>query len=292
MSDVSVIGLGNMGSALATAFLDRGLRVTVWELFAGRYGPFVDRGAQVAENPVAAVAASPTTVVCIRQYEDVRDILDVPESGDVFPGRTIVNLCSGMPAEATEARSWIEGKGADYLEGHIHVYPRLIGTDEAIVQYAGPREVWERSKVLLSSLGGSSTWIAEEITSVNSLAGVASIYYHISLFGLLEVLAYARTVGLPSEAILEVVKGRIRLLEHGVPPTLEAVMTGDYETDQATVRVTLDAMNMFKNPIDQIGTSTTLVTDIVRCLEEADAAGMGSLDAAAAVEFMTGSAGA
>jgi 3-hydroxyisobutyrate dehydrogenase-like beta-hydroxyacid dehydrogenase len=289
MSDVSVIGLGNMGSALARAFLDGGHRVTVWELQPGRYDEFVERGAKVADSPVAAVADSPITVVCILRYEHVREILDVPESAGVFPGHTIVNLCSGTPAEAVEARAWIEDKGADYFEGHIHVYPRLMGTEDAIVTYAGPQALWSRSKELLSSLGGSSTWVGEDIGSVNALAAVASIFYHVALAGLLEVAAFAREAGLPSDAVRHVMDGRIRLLEHGIPPTLQAVATRDYNTDQATVEVTLDAMNTFKRVIDEGGTSTALVTDAVRIFQAADAAGMGSQDAAAAVELMTGS---
>jgi 3-hydroxyisobutyrate dehydrogenase-like beta-hydroxyacid dehydrogenase len=245
----------------------------------------------VAESPVAAVRDSPVTVICIRRYENIREILDVPESADVFPGRTVVNLTSGEPFEAIEARSWVEGLGADYLEGHIHSYPGQVGTEGAFLTYAGPREVWSRNEELLSSLAESSTWIGEEITAVNALFVVASAFYHVGLFGLLEATAYARAVGLSSDVVLDVVSRRIRLLEHGIPPTLEAAMTGRYESDQAHVRVTLDAMSMFKHAIAQAGTSTALVSDVLTYLEAADAAGLGSMNPAAAVEIMSGSAG-
>ncbi|MEY7981180.1 NAD(P)-binding domain-containing protein, partial [Streptomyces pilosus] len=66
---VTVLGLGPMGRALAAAFLDAGVRTTVWNRTPGRDGELVARGAVAAASPEEAVAAAPLTGVCVVNYD-------------------------------------------------------------------------------------------------------------------------------------------------------------------------------------------------------------------------------
>jgi 3-hydroxyisobutyrate dehydrogenase-like beta-hydroxyacid dehydrogenase len=59
MSEVSVVGLGAMGSALARALRRDGHRVTVWNRTGAKAEPLVRDGALLAHSPAAAVSASP-----------------------------------------------------------------------------------------------------------------------------------------------------------------------------------------------------------------------------------------
>src|SRR4051794_39167938 len=92
---VTVIGTGNMGSALARAFIDAGNEVTVWNRTASKALPLAEQGARVADDAAAAVAASDVVVVCLAQYDQVEAALWEAADGDVLPGRTIVNLTWG-----------------------------------------------------------------------------------------------------------------------------------------------------------------------------------------------------
>jgi 3-hydroxyisobutyrate dehydrogenase-like beta-hydroxyacid dehydrogenase len=47
MSEITVIGLGNMGSALARALLESGCAVTVWNRSLQKAAPLADNGAVV-----------------------------------------------------------------------------------------------------------------------------------------------------------------------------------------------------------------------------------------------------
>jgi 3-hydroxyisobutyrate dehydrogenase-like beta-hydroxyacid dehydrogenase len=62
MSDVSVIGLGAMGSALAEAFLKSGLSVTVWNRTQAKAEALVAKGAVAAASVREAVEASKLVV--------------------------------------------------------------------------------------------------------------------------------------------------------------------------------------------------------------------------------------
>ena len=69
MSDVqtvSMIGLGNMGSALARAIAKAGHDLTVWNRSGEKCRPLADEGASVALSVGEAVSRSDVIVVCVR----------------------------------------------------------------------------------------------------------------------------------------------------------------------------------------------------------------------------------
>jgi 3-hydroxyisobutyrate dehydrogenase-like beta-hydroxyacid dehydrogenase len=152
-SDVTVLGLGAMGSALAEALLDGGHRVTVWNRTPGRAAPLVARGAAHAETAAGAVAASPLTLVCLLDYASVRDALALAESA--LAGRTLANLTNGTPAQARAMAAWAAGLGADYLDGGIMAIPPMIGHPGSLVLYSGSAAAFETHREALERLGAA-----------------------------------------------------------------------------------------------------------------------------------------
>ena len=123
MSEISMIGLGAMGSALARAFLEAGHGLTVWNRTAQKMVPLVELGAEGAESVPEAVQASPLIMVCIDNYAATNQLL---RNDDVVPnltGRTVIQLSTGTPKEARDSESWLKNCGADYLDGAIGSYP-------------------------------------------------------------------------------------------------------------------------------------------------------------------------
>ena len=57
-SEISVIGLGTMGAALARTLLQNGYRVTVWNRTSAKAEPLVRDGAVLAPSAASAVSAS------------------------------------------------------------------------------------------------------------------------------------------------------------------------------------------------------------------------------------------
>lgn len=56
---ITVLGLGNMGTALAGALIDAGHPTTVWNRSPARAEPLGARGATAADTAEFAVSASP-----------------------------------------------------------------------------------------------------------------------------------------------------------------------------------------------------------------------------------------
>jgi 3-hydroxyisobutyrate dehydrogenase-like beta-hydroxyacid dehydrogenase len=151
--DVTVLGLGAMGSALAGALLAGGARVVVWNRTPGRDGELVARGAVAAGSVAEAVAASRTVVVCLLDHASVHEVLD--PVADELAGRVLVELTNGTPEQARELAGWAARHGAELLSGGIMAVPPMIGTPGAFVLYSGSRAVFDAQRPLLDLLGGS-----------------------------------------------------------------------------------------------------------------------------------------
>ena len=64
-TDITVVGLGAMGSALARAQLRAGHKVTVWNRDPHKAEPLAAEGAIAAASCAEAIAASPVVIVCL-----------------------------------------------------------------------------------------------------------------------------------------------------------------------------------------------------------------------------------
>src|SRR5574341_2002813 len=98
MSEVSVIGLGNMGSALARVLQQNGCAVTVWNRSPEKAAPLMEMGAVLAPGPAAAITASSIIIVCVTNYVASNRILG--EAAAHLPGKLLVQLTTGSPQDA------------------------------------------------------------------------------------------------------------------------------------------------------------------------------------------------
>ncbi len=163
MSEISVIGLGAMGAALAQALLKAGHDVTVWNRTPQKMEPLAALGAKRAENVVNALQASPVIMVCIDNYNATNKLLGTDDVIPHLSGRTLIQLSTGTPKEARESEAWLKNCGADYLDGAIDSYPDGIGAADGRILIAGSEAAFERCKAFLKCLGGDLRHLGENI---------------------------------------------------------------------------------------------------------------------------------
>lgn len=172
---VSVLGLGAMGSALASALVRAGYHTTVWNRSAARADALVAQGAAAARTAGDAVRASRVVVACLLDGASVHEVLD-PLAGDLA-GRTLVNVTTTTPAEARELADWAAAAGIEYLDGGIMAVPAMIGQPGSSILYSGSREAFDQYKAILD-LWGASEYFGDDagLASLYDLALLASMY--------------------------------------------------------------------------------------------------------------------
>ncbi|MCF1594614.1 NAD(P)-dependent oxidoreductase [Streptomyces muensis] len=203
---VTVIGLGPMGHAMASTFLDNGHQVTVWNRTASRADDLVTKGAVLAATPAEALSASELVVLSLTDYDAMYAILE--PATQALEGRTLVNLSSDTPEKAREAAKWAARHGAEYLTGGVQASPTGIGQPESFTFYSGSRPVFEAAKGTLDVLT-KTDYRGED-------PGLAALYYQLQLdvfwttaLAYLHALAVADAHGISAQDMLPYLSGTV-----------------------------------------------------------------------------------
>lgn len=144
---VSFLGLGEMGSALASAVVAAGYPTTVWNRSPGKA---ID-GAVRATTADEAVTHTDVVVVCLVDHASVHDVLDPLASK--LTGHTVINLTTTSPDGSRELAGWARQYDIAYLDGGIMAVPDMIGTAAAEVLYSGSADVYQGALPLLETWG-------------------------------------------------------------------------------------------------------------------------------------------
>lgn len=150
---VTLLGLGDMGTALARAWLAAGHPLTVWNRTPEKAEPLVAEGARAVATPAEAVAsAAGPVVLCLLDDASVGEAL----SGTELNGKDVVNLTTNTPDQARQRARWAEERGARFLDGGIMAVPPMIGRPETggYVFYSGDHELFERHREALAVPAG------------------------------------------------------------------------------------------------------------------------------------------
>lgn len=224
-TDVTVLGLGAMGAALAAATVAAGNRTTVWNRSPGRAEPLAERGAVVAATPAEAVAASPLIVACLLGADSVREVLD-PLAAEMA-GRTLVNVTTTTPNEAREIAAWAADHGIEHLDGGIMAVPEMIGQEGSSILYSGPAAAFERHREVLD-LWGESVLLGDDggLASLYDLALLTGMYTMFA--GFMHGAAMVASAGIPATAFVKRAAPFLAAMAGGLDEYATVIDSGDY----------------------------------------------------------------
>ena len=181
MSDVTLIGLGAMGSALAKALIGAGHSITVWNRSPERLKKIVALGAQGSSDVADAVQASNLIMVCVSNYTATRNILETEEVLPHLNERTLVQMGTGTPGEARDSEAWMKSHGGDYLDVTIYPYPEGIGEENSRFFISGSKLAYELSLPFLKIFGGDLRYFGENVGAANTL-DLGVLIYSLSMY--------------------------------------------------------------------------------------------------------------
>jgi 3-hydroxyisobutyrate dehydrogenase-like beta-hydroxyacid dehydrogenase len=207
MSDVTVIGLGSMGSALARAFLAAGKTVTIWNRSPAKTAPLERLGAVRALTTAEAVAASPVLVICLSDYAATSSVLGEKSVAEMLSGRLIVQLTSGTPKQARTLEAWAITHRASYLDGAISAWPSQIGGPDAAIVIAGREALFISAEPLLKLLAGGLTYVGTNIGHAKALFNAALAYFAGHWIGFSHGAAICEAEGLNTDQFGEMMAG-------------------------------------------------------------------------------------
>lgn len=234
MTEVSLIGLGAMGSALASALLDAGRSTTVWNRSPEKAEPAAARGAQVAPDARSAVASSPVSIVCVDNYAISEAIL--ADTGPALAGRILIQLTSDTGTAAAELAEWAAAQGARYLDGVILAYPSDMGTAGATILAAGDADAWAEAEPVLRDLAGASAYVGANVR-VPSMLSAAAIAPLLGLvLGAAQGAVMCEAEGFPVAEYAEMLRPLSGLLNDQLQHTLATIAENRFDDPEAALK--------------------------------------------------------
>ncbi|MEW9554226.1 NAD(P)-dependent oxidoreductase [Nonomuraea sp. NPDC050783] len=271
MSEVTVVGLGPMGSKMAATFLDAGHEVAVWNRTASKAEPLLARGARRA----ASAADGDLLVVSQISYQAMYDSF-----GDArLDGKVVVNLSSDTPERLREAARWVAERGGTLITGGIMVPPPGIGQPGAYTFYSGPQDVLDRHAATLEALS--------ELTYVGPDQGLAMMYYQAqllifwsSLTAFMHAQALLGTAGVPPQAFVPFARSLFTQLGGDGPMgyakiLAEEIAAGSYPGGDNSLHMQAVGMGHVVEALAEAGLETTVPAALKELFERADAEGRG-----------------
>ena len=279
MSDITVIGLGLMGSALANTLLAAGHDTTVWNRTREKMEPLISAGAHGAASLGEALINSPIALICVSNYNMTSNLLGTDDVVESLNGCSVVQLSSGTPREAIESEAWFSDKGASYLDGAILGGPEGIGKDATQILICGKEPCWNDCEPVLRCLAGRLQYLGENIRAAATL----DLAWLVQRYGIFVSTAHALLLceaeGVSADQFAKTVAGD-RAGEFAA-----IVHSGDFSNPSATLSVWNAAHEHIRTHAHDMKINTEFPDFVWNLLSRAEDAGYGDEDTAAIIKI-------
>ncbi|KAJ3476102.1 hypothetical protein NLG97_g9232 [Lecanicillium saksenae] len=194
--DVSILGLGDMGSAIARVMLKNGWKTKVWNRTASKATPLIEQGATVAGSVAECIAASPVTLCCLLTPAAVQDVLRTIDNASAA-GRILVDYTSGARDQIQQCANMAEGLGmSGFVRGMIATTPRYLGNNEIRVFYSGAsQDVFDSALEHLGPLG-RSVYLGTDVAAASLLESTVATSFFCFASGIVQSMAMIQKSGL------------------------------------------------------------------------------------------------
>jgi 3-hydroxyisobutyrate dehydrogenase-like beta-hydroxyacid dehydrogenase len=287
MSDVTVIGLGAMGSAIARTELQAGHTVTVWNRSADKIDPLVDIGASGSATLLDAIQASSHIFICVDSYATSDNLLNDKNITGYLDGKTFVQIAQGTPTEARSSEDWLSNYGASYLDATIFCFPSMLGDPESIILVGGNQSCYEGVQKYLNPLGGDLRFLGENIGAAAAV-GLGVLSVSVALYmGVAHGAHICKTEGVEVGHLASV-------LYHGpkCKEMAEIIDASSYELgslyDGASLSVYNDIVKSILSHANDTESNSELPAFLSQIYQRGVDAGFGEEDRAALVKVLTG----
>jgi 3-hydroxyisobutyrate dehydrogenase-like beta-hydroxyacid dehydrogenase len=276
---IAFLGLGLMGTEMATRLLAAGNDVTVWNRTLQRAQALVEHGAKVADTPAEAVAEAEVAVTMLANPEALDAVLFGPEgaSSTLRPGAILLEMSTVGPREVASVSTRLPA-GVQVIDAPVRGSTGEARAGTLSIFVGAGEEAFEQVRDILEVLGtpqrvgGPGAGAAMKLV-VNSTLGVA-----ITAAG--EALALGDALGLDRDRVLDVVEQSP--VGAAICGKRDDIRSGSYPP-QFKLRLALKDMGLAQDEAMRTGRELAVGAAARGWMRRAVDAGAGDMDIAAVV---------
>jgi 3-hydroxyisobutyrate dehydrogenase-like beta-hydroxyacid dehydrogenase len=205
MKKIGFIGLGTMGSGIASTLLKTGYELTVWSRNADHAKPLVKAGAKAAPSIRDAVKGAEVVSYCLSDDHAVEEV--VFGAGGVLSsvsrGQIVLDHSTVHPSTSVREAEAYRGKGVEFVDTPVFGSRNEAASGGLWVLAGGKREVFERVRPILDAIGETVHYMGEHGKGA-AMKLVGNLIVASQLEALGEAMVLATKAGLNPQDVLRV----------------------------------------------------------------------------------------
>lgn len=232
---VGVIGLGNMGGAIAQNLLEAGFEVVGIDIDPARMAPFTAKGGKAASSPAEVTEGADIVILSLPSVAALEQVIHGP-GGLVPDGRSGV-LCvesSTFPLSAKMAAAEaLAEKDIALLDCTVSGTGSQARDRDIVLYTSGPPELLERCRPVFDAVSKAAPRVGD-FGAGSIMKFVSNLLVAVHTVAAAEALTLAAKAGLDAGTALDLLSagaGNSRMLEVRGP----LMVAGDYDVGSATL---------------------------------------------------------
>jgi 3-hydroxyisobutyrate dehydrogenase-like beta-hydroxyacid dehydrogenase len=264
-AEVALVGLGNMGIAVAERLLDAGHTLAVYNRTPGRDEELVARGATRLESAGDALQAADLCLTLLSDDAAVEAVAAAVLEG-ARRGTTLVEMSTISVAASARVADAAAAHDVAYLRAPFSGNPGAVRAGKAAIFVSGPADAAERCTPLLESIAPTVRYVGED-----ERARALKLALQILIGGTAELLAEAvvlgESAGLDRATLLDVVGASV-VGSPFVAYKSDALRNDDYSATFTTAMMRKD-VDLILDLARQAGVELPITAEVRDVLEAA-----------------------
>src|SRR5467141_18629 len=287
---ISYVGVGTMGSGMASNLLKAGYKLTVWNRNPEKCEPFARKGARIAESPADAVRDAELGMYCLSNDQAVEEVVFGPKGilSGIKEGQIAVNMSTVLPATSLREEEAYAKRGVDFLDVPVFGRKKESADAKLWIMAAGNKAIFEKVKPVLTKLGQTVHYFGTNGNAV-AMKLVGNLIVALEMEALAEGLVLAQKAGLDLNTVMEIVKvADFRsplLVSNG-----QNILKRDFSTSFALKLMLKDA-GLIEKFAESLESPIPALRVVEKNLESAVALGFGKENASAVIKALEKEAG-
>lgn len=282
--DVSVLGLGAMGTIIARTLSEKGKRVAVWNRSPGKADALQADRVHFCQTADEALRAAPVSIIVLLNSEIARKTLEALSSSGALAGRTIVNYSSGSVEEGQKLQSLVADAGGQFVKGTIMAYPRNIGHPDSYCIHTGDPGAFEKHYELLQLLAGHAIFLPW--SEAYAFATAINAQTFTAMLSFFEVAGAAHRMGLPLDRMARQINDASRFFaSDAIDDAVRRFEGAGFAGDQATIDVHSAGFSYIREYMHSLGAETPIFDSVCKVVRRAQQDGHGQADIAAVTKI-------
>ena len=271
---IGLIGLGNMGAAVAERLLDAGYDLVLYNRTPAKAAALAERGGSVAASP-GALASGADVVLTSLSDDGALESVAAEVTAAARRGTLLVDLSTVSPEASARVAAETERAGVDYVRAPVSGNPSVVRAGSLTFIVSGSDDAIDRVLPVLLAIGPTVHRVgpAEQ-------ARVVKLAINLVIGGLAELmseaLVLAESAGVSRRALLEVM-GSSAAGAPFVRYKTEPLLRDDYSATFTTALMEKD-VDLILDAATDAGVELPLATELKSLLRSAVEAGYGDHD--------------